>query len=220
MSSRERKTVVQCDFDNTIAEYDVSFLLLDTFAEEDWRQYLEEYRERRILVGEFSTKSFGMIKTDERTMLDFLFQYGVKIRAGFKELLDYCQRRGFEFVIVSNGLNFYIEAILSDIGINNIEVFAGETELRRQGLEVRYRGPDGSHLQDNFKKAYVESFLSQGYRLVYIGDGTSDCSPASHAHHIFARDDLLAYCQEKKLNCTPFDDLNDVIKGLELLPQR
>ncbi len=55
------------------------------------------------------------------------------------------------------------------------------------------------------------------YRVVYVGDGASDCSPASQAHRIFARDDLLAYCKKNNLDCTPFDDLNDVVRGLELL---
>ena len=32
MNSTGMKTLVQCDFDNTIAESDVSFMLLDAFA--------------------------------------------------------------------------------------------------------------------------------------------------------------------------------------------
>ena len=38
MNSTGMKTLVQCDFDNTIAESDVSFMLLDAFADGDWQQ--------------------------------------------------------------------------------------------------------------------------------------------------------------------------------------
>ena len=219
MHSTEVKTIVQCDFDSTIAEDDVSFMLLDAFADEDWRRHLEDYREGRIPVGVFSTRTFGMIKASEQTLLDFIFKNSdLKIRDGFNELLDYCAKKGFKFVIVSNGLTFYIEAILKDIGVNNIEVFSGQTEFHPEGLKVKYIGPDAKQLQDNFKKAYTELFLSQGYRVVYVGDGLSDRFPASRAHYVFARDDLLKCCREMNLNCTPFTDFNDVVRGLELLP--
>ena len=104
------------------------------------------------------------------------------------------------------------------MGVKNIEIFASQTEFSPDGLKVKYIGPDGRQMQDNFKKSYVELFLSRGYRVVYIGDGYSDIIPASLTDYVFARDDLLAHCQEKSLaKCTPFNDLNDVVKGLKLL---
>jgi len=218
MPSIELKTLVQCDFDSTIAADDVSFRLLDAFADGNWGQLLKEYREDRISVGVFNTKSFAMVKADKQTLLDFiLVKNKIRVRPGFKELLTYCAKKGFKFVIVSNGLSFYIEAILKDIGVENIEVFAAETQFSPDGLKVRYIGPDGSQLQDNFKRAYTELFLSRGYRVVYIGDGYSDIIPSSQAHYVFARDDLLAHCQKNNLKCTPFNDLNDVVRGLEVL---
>lgn len=221
MPSIEVKTVVQCDFDNTIAADDVSFMLLDAFADGDWRQFLKQYRERQISVGVFSSQAFAMVKAEEQAMLDFIFTNSrMKIRDGFDELLTYCSEKGFKFVIVSNGLSFYIKAVLEKIGVADIEVFAAETEFNPNGLEVRYIGPDGRRLQDNFKKAYVELFLSQGCRMIYIGDGYSDIIPASRASYIFARDDLLAHCREKNLKCTPFNDLKDVVRGLEGLTER
>ena len=218
MPSTEVKTLVQCDFDSTIAADDVSFLLLDTFADGNWRQLLKQYRTDKISVGAFNTKSFAMVKADKQTLLDFiLVKNKIRIRPGFNELLTYCAKKGFKFVIVSNGLSFYIEAILKDIGVENIKVFASETQFNPDSIKVKYIGPDGSELLSGFKDAYTKLFLSRGYRVVYIGDGKSDRSPASQADYIFARDDLLAYCREKNLTCTPFDDLNDVVRGLEVL---
>ena len=211
------KTLVQCDFDGTITEEDVGFLLLDSFASEDWRRLLTEYRESRMSVGYFNTRAFAMVKADRQTLLEFA-KNEVRIRAGFHELLDCCRRKGFRFVIVSNGLDFYIEAILRDIGIDNMEVLAAQTHFSPKGIEVKYVGPEGNQVQDGFKEAYIRSFLSRGYRVVYIGNGISDTSPAKQAHHIFATGELLDYCKQTNLNCTPFVDLNDVVRGLELLP--
>lgn len=218
-STEATKTMVQCDFDGTITEEDVSFLLLDVFADGNWRQLQEEYRQGRISVGLFNTKAFAMIKADEATLLDFIFKSGkLKIRPGFRELLDYCSGKGFRFVIVSNGLNFYIEAILREMGVTNIEIFAAQNQFSPAGMEVKYIGPDGSEVNDNFKGAYTKLFLEEGYRIVYAGNGVSDYHAAWRAHHVFATGEMLERCHETKLSCTPFDDLNDIVKELKLLP--
>lgn len=210
------KTIVQCDFDGTITQEDQSFLLLDTFGKGNWRQLLTEYREGKISVSQFNIKAFAMVKEDKQTLLDFITDK-VKIRTGFSELLTYCRRNGFQFIIVSNGLDFYINAILKHIGVQNIKVFAAQAHFGSGGIEVKYMGLNESHLEGDFKETYVRSFLADGYRVIYVGNGLSDISPAKQAHHIFARDELLAYCKEASLNCTPFIDLNDVVRGLELL---
>ncbi len=210
------KTLVQCDFDGTITEEDVSFTLLDTFADGDWRQLHKEYEEANISVGRFNTEAFAMVKADRQTLVEAA-KTGVKIRPGFHELVACCRRKGFRFVIVSNGLDFYIEEILGNIGLANIEVFAAKTRFHPGGIKVQYIGPDGSHLDDNFKGAYVNSFLGEGYRIIYVGNGASDLSPARRCHHIFATGTLLTRCKQANLSCVPFSDFNEVADSLELL---
>jgi 2-hydroxy-3-keto-5-methylthiopentenyl-1-phosphate phosphatase len=210
------KTIVQCDFDGTITEVDQSFLLLDAFASGNWRQLLIEYREGKISVGHFNTRAFAMVKEDRQTLVNFVKQTA-KIRPGFHELVAYCRREGVQFTIVSNGLDFYINTILTDIGVKNIEVFAAQAQFAPRGLEVKYIGPDGAHLDSDFKEAYTRLFLTNGYRTVYVGNGLSDISAAKHAHWIFARDELLNLCKQKGLKCLPFVDLNDVVRDLKRL---
>ena len=180
------------------------------------RQLLEQYREGKISVGYFNTRAFAMVKADRQTLLDFI-KDKVEIRAGFGELLTYCDKKGFQFVIVSNGLDFYIEAILTGMGVGNIEVFAAQTEFYPGGIEVKYIGPEGRELKENFKGAHTTLFLSRRHRLIYVGNGLSDLSPARQARHIFATGDLLDLCRQANLDCIPFIDLNDVVKGLEFL---
>ena len=210
------KTLVQCDFDGTITEEDVSFMLLDAYADGDWRQILREHEEGKISVGRFNTKAFAMVKADRESLLE-VARANMKIRPGFHELVACCRRKDFRFVIVSNGLDFYIEEILRNIGVGDIEVFAAKTHFHPESLKVQYIGPDGSHLDEDFKEAYVNSFLSEGYRIVYIGNGISDISPASQCHYIFATGNLLAHCEQTNLDCTPFTDFNQVVSILELL---
>jgi 2-hydroxy-3-keto-5-methylthiopentenyl-1-phosphate phosphatase len=210
------KTLIQCDFDGTITERDTSFFLLDAFAQGDWRRVLRDYKEHRISVGEFNTKAFAMVKEGKTTLLEEL-KGGVEVRSGFHELVDYCRKQGSRLVIVSNGLDFYIKAVLKDLGLHSIEVHAAQASFRPEGIKVRYVGPDGERLADGFKEAYIQSFLRLGYRVVYVGNGDSDFAPAKRAYCVFATGDLLAYCRENNLKHRPFENFFDIVSYIDLL---
>jgi len=210
------KTLVQCDFDGTVTEEDASFFLLDTFAQGDWRRLLRDYKEHRISVGEFNTKAFAMVKADKHTLLEAL-KGKIKVRAGLHELVNYCLGEGFRLVIVSNGLDFYIKAVLKDLGLESIEVHAAQASFHPEGIKVQYVGPDGERLEDGFKEAYTQSFLKLGYRVIYIGNGDSDVAPAKYAHYVFATGDLLAYCKDNNLKYKPFETFIDVVRELNFM---
>ncbi len=53
------------------------------------------------------------------------------------------------------------------------------------------------------------------YDVAYVGNGVSDIFSSKLAVKVFATGDLLTKCEEEKLDYTPFNDLFDVIKGLE-----
>jgi len=212
------KTLVQCDFDGTVTEKDTSFFLLDTFVQGDWRRLLRDYKEHRISVGEFNTKAFAMVKADKPTLLGAL-KGEVKVRTGFHELVNYCLKKSFRLVIVSNGLDFYIKAVLQELRLENIEVHAAQASFHPEGMKVKYVGPDGKRLRDGFKEAYIKLFLKLGYRVIYMGNGDSDVAPAKYAHYVFATGELLAYCRENNLNCKPFENFVDVARDLEQISQ-
>jgi 2-hydroxy-3-keto-5-methylthiopentenyl-1-phosphate phosphatase len=212
------KIAVQCDFDGTVTEEDVSFLLLDTFVGRKWKEMLQEYMTGKIPVGTFNRRVFAMVKANRQTMLDVIFNSDrVKIRPGFRELLDYCNQNDYKFVIVSNGLIFYIEAMLENLGVDDIEVFAAQNQFSPDGMKVRYIGPDGSEMEAGFKEAYTGLLAKKGYDVVYVGNGVSDIYPSRRAVQVFATGDLLEKCREENLACTPFNDFYDVIKGLKSL---
>jgi 2-hydroxy-3-keto-5-methylthiopentenyl-1-phosphate phosphatase len=211
------KTLFQCDFDGTITPEDVSFMILDAFGNQSWRRLLAQYKEGKITVAQFNCQAVSTIKADEQTLLRFVREKA-RLRPGFQDLLSYCHRQDFRFVIVSNGLDFYIKTVLKDIGADDIEVFAAETSFGSGRVRARYLGPRGEQLEDRFKEAYLSSFREGGYRVIYAGNGFSDIAPARAADYVFATSELLTACREINIACMPFNDLNDVVRGLESLP--
>jgi 2-hydroxy-3-keto-5-methylthiopentenyl-1-phosphate phosphatase len=212
------KTAVQLDFDGTVTEEDVSFLLLDTYIGPRWREYLKDYTSGRIPVGVFNKRVFGMVKAGRKAMTDLILSSDrVKIRPGLHEYADYCSKKGIRNIIVSNGLIFYIEAILKKLGLDGFEVYAARNRFYPGGVKVAYISPDGTEMEVGFKEAYTRSLKNEGYDVIYIGNGASDIFAARQASHIFAVDELLKRCRREHMPCIPFKDFFDVIKGLESL---
>jgi 2-hydroxy-3-keto-5-methylthiopentenyl-1-phosphate phosphatase len=212
------KLALQCDFDGTITEEDVSFLLLDTFVGEGWRDILRKYMGGQMPVGAFNREVFGMIKADEQTQLDVIFNSDrVKIRPGLKELVDYCETQGHRFLIVSNGLTFYIKALLGSLGLDHVDVYAARNVFHPAGMDVSYIGPEGNEMEVGFKEAYTNQLIKDGYSVAYAGNGVSDIYPARLAVKVFATGDLPKKCREENLEYTHFEDLYEIIRGLETL---
>jgi len=139
----------------------------------------------------------------------------VSVREGFIDFMEYCRAKNYRFVIVSNGLDFYIDDILGRIGFSDVEVHASNTVFGENGLIVRHKGPDGEYLDEDVKTAYTEYYLQQGYKVIYLGDGRSDVLPASKSHHIIATGSLIEYCDSEKLPCTPFTGFSQVIQVMD-----
>ena len=209
------KLAVQCDFDGTITREDVSFLILDEFAG-DWRPLMADYMAGKMPVGTFNRMAFNRIKAGLPTLVDFtLNNERIEVRPGFKEMLAYCREKGHRFVITSNGVDFYVEALLKDMGLADVEFYAAVSQMDPAGMKVQYIAPDGRELEAGFKEAYTDMLINEGYDVVYIGNGISDIFPARKAVKVFATADLVTRCEETGLAYTPFDDFHDVMRGLE-----
>ena len=212
------KTAIQIDFDGTISVEDISFMLLDEYAGDSWRNVLADYTSGRKTVGAFNREVFGMVKADYRTMFEKVMASNrVIIRPGLRELVDYCSLRNYRIIIVSNGLTFYIKAIMKNMGLDDIEIHASENDFSPDGMKVRYVGPDGNELDTGFKEAYTDMLLKEGYRVIYIGDGASDIVPARMAYMVFATGELLAKCHKENLECTQYNDFFDVLENMKEL---
>ena len=214
--ARPPRIVVQCDFDGTVTTEDASFIMLDTFAKGDWRSINRDYEAGKITVGRFNSEAFALVKATKRELLRSI-EGKVHIRAGFEEFAAYCRRKGFLLVIVSNGLDFYIEGILKQIGLPDIEAHGAHTKFDGRRVSVSYIGPDGTELDDRFKEAYVKRFHDQGYRVVYVGNGSSDFKPARKSDYIFATGTLFKGCSKAGLECAGFSDFHEVIRELDAL---
>jgi 2-hydroxy-3-keto-5-methylthiopentenyl-1-phosphate phosphatase len=211
-------TAVQLDFDGTVTVHDISYLLLDAYAGAAWWPHLEDYEAGRTTVGTFNRRVFGLVTAGRDEMTEFVLRSErLVIRDGFREFIEYCRGREFPIIITSNGLRFYIEAILARLGIEGIEVRASENEFSEHGMKVAYLGPDGAEVEVGFKEAHTRALMAAGYDVLYAGDGSSDIGSARLATHVFAADKLLEKCRRENLTCYPFRDFQDILAKVKTL---
>jgi 2-hydroxy-3-keto-5-methylthiopentenyl-1-phosphate phosphatase len=202
-SVNNSRLLFQSDFDGTITVGDVSFLLLDKYANGDWRSLRDEYKNKRITVGQFNTAAFKLVAQDRPTLERFVLD-NYSLRPGFFDLLNCCHDKGIRFVIVSNGLDFYIKAIMKHLALDGVEIYAAQTTFAPSSIDTVYRDPAGNSVDDGFKEAYTRHFINQGYRIIYAGNGVSDLPAARLADRIFAIESL-AEALEKEVY--PFNPL-------------
>lgn len=205
--------IIQCDFDGTITTNNISLLLREKFAIGNWRKIESDYLYGRLTVEESNKRQYALIK-ESREKLEALACKHAEVRAGFLELVGYCREAGIRFVIVSSGLDFYIEAVLHRIGAPDLELHCARTSFTKHGITVSYVGPDGGTVREGFKKKYLVWLRKRGGRVAYIGDGLSDLEAAGAADTVFATDHLHTLLSTTSVGHHTFSDFHDILRQI------
>ena len=210
----DRKITIQCDFDGTLTNEDISFKILNRYATIDWRTALKRYMNGEVSVGRFNQEVFRSVKEDRSTLLKFV-EENQDIRAGVAEFLAFCRQNNLDLHIVSNGLELYIKHILAYLGYTDIPIHAASSVFTDDGMESFYYDPYGKETTEDYKAGYSKYFKERADEVIYIGNGSSDFAPAELCHYVFSTDTLSRKCQANKVPHTHFDSMQTVINGLK-----
>jgi len=208
--------IIQCDFDGTIIKNNLSVLLREHFAHGNWRRIEDDYLHGKLAVEQSNKLQFALIKEPKKRLQEFVRQH-IELRPGFVEFVRYCQESAIPFVIVSSGLDFYIEPVLAQIGMPDLELHCGQTSFGKNGIAVSYTDPEGNIVNEGFKYKCLTWLKKRDKDIIYIGDGLSDLEAARHADHVFARGHLLDLLNSEPVICNGFSDFRDLLRQVRLL---
>jgi HAD superfamily phosphoserine phosphatase-like hydrolase len=165
--------VVISDFDDTIVDVDIGRLVLERFADGDWKYYDQLYNEMKMPVEEVLRRQFAMVKATKGVILSGI-EGSAGFRKGFQELLGVCKRREVPFVVASYGLDFCIKHFLDQVPLGRtVRVYAPSTRVTSGGISFRFPRPLVKGTA-NIKEGLVRYHRAEGSRVVFVGDGTSD----------------------------------------------
>ncbi len=209
---------VQCDFDATITVHDLGVRLQKSFTTDraEWDRTNDEYEAGLISVEECQRRQFAKVRISADEARDFAVRE-VEVRPGFSQAVEYCLGEGIRFVIVSNGMDIYIDAVLQKLGLSDLERYSGHGRVTGDGMSIEYADPEGNPIEENFKVACLRHLQAAEQPVVCIGDSISDIAPALGADHVIARGGLLERFRRHELPHFAFEtfyEIKDHLRGL------
>lgn len=205
---------VVVDFDGTVTERAVSYMLLERFGRPGWRDLDKAYAAGELNAREVVARQFSMVDATDQEVADFARQH-VQLREGFTEFVSHLRGLGYPVAIASEGLDIYIDPVLEENGVEYVNVFYNEATRGADGrLVPRYPHPDMECEEcGNCKSGLVKALQADGNYVVFIGNGRTDLCPARYANIVFARDGLARKLQEEGRPYILFEDFHDILEA-------
>jgi len=210
------KILILCDFDGTASPVDVGNRLLDRFTGDGWEEIDRDYCAGRIGSRAAYTRIAPLIRGTRTKMLEYVLATATLDR-DFKLFCRLCRQNGIDVKIVSDGLDFYIEALLIKHGLTQMEYHANCAVFEEQG-RVSFEFPGVSEdcgRCGNCKRAILKRYRPSYSRIIYIGDSYSDICPARDADLVFAKTILYAKHSNNGNHYIYFEHFDDIIKSLQ-----
>ena len=209
------------DFDGTITRKDVGDAMFERFGGKRCTELIQQYREEKISAIEcfqLECKACG-----EVDLIEFnAFLDRQEIDGSFADFVKFCRSRGMECVIVSDGLDYYIKRILMNNGLSDIEFFSNSLQFITKPGTKKVRLQPSFPFTDEMcdrcaccKRNHILATSADDDIIVYIGEGYSDRCPSRYADIVFAKDELLVYCQKEKIPCYEYESFDDIRRLLE-----
>lgn len=214
---------VFCDFDGTVVPSDVGNALFRTFGGDRAKNAVDRYLKGQINAREcFLEECAAVPSLSQEEFLSYVSQF--ELDPFFPELVKYCEDSAMPLVIVSDGMDAYVNHLLDSNGFSRIQRFANHLEFMsengRTTLRPSFPFRDAECDQcANCKRNHLLSMSGDEDIIVYIGDGFSDRCPVRYADIVFAKGSLIRYCQEQNITYQEFQNLGDVCSRLSALRQ-
>ncbi len=202
---------VLTDFDDTAAVQNVAEMLLIQFGDPNWQRVRDRFRSGELTLKEYQEITFREIQADRAEMQSYV-KANANLRPYFGELWSHCREREIPLAIVSQGLDFYIEALLEKEGFPDVPIYAVNTEFTPQGIVYFYHHTNpGAERMGNSKGKIVDQYRERGHRVDYVVAGRSDFDAAERADVVFAHSVLAEECERQQIPFRPFQDFGDVL---------
>src|SRR5699024_10912185 len=149
-------------------------------------------------------KQIPLIKANKKELEEFIINK-IKIRRGFINFIEFCNKSNYPFCITSDGLDFVIKLILQKYKLSTIPIYSNKLKTDNNVFDVAfpfYKKTCKVGL-GNCKCSIVKKAKKSNKRI-YIGDGSSDyCPVQNEADYVIARSKLVDFCRQSNINYLP-----------------
>lgn len=207
---------IVCDFDGTALTADLGDQVATVLGDPAMFEASEaRYRAGELSFGALLRDIFSPVRATRDEIAAFA-RARATFRPGFEAFVDRCRAGGAPFLVVSSGLDVYIEAVVSQLPPPlraHVEVRSNRAIPSPAGLTLEFHGSDCGFC--GFCKGdVVRELQARGHKVVALGDGSGDRHAAEAADHVFARagSSLARWCAERGLPHDTFTTFHEVIE--------
>lgn len=216
-------SVLVTDFDGTMTANDFYKLATSRLLPPDVLSHWQDYREGKLTHFEALRNIFSQLRAPE-SALDELVR-DMRPDSDVHTSVAGLRQAGWRIVVASAGCMWYIERVLAAAGLNighDLEVHANPSHYAPDtglGMSMPEDSPYCCTETGVDKATIVRSFLAQGYRVAYAGDGFADLDAALLVppELRFARADLMEALNARGATAKSFDRWRDVAQTLARL---
>lgn len=215
-----KRPVIFCDFDGTITESDNIVAIMRHFDPPGWQPLVDQVVSGEISIREGVGRMFALLPSSAREdVAQFVFATA-NIRAGFPELLRYCEDGEIEFFVTSGGIDFFLLPLLAPFPIAQDHIFCNAGDFTGERIRIVWPHPCDEHCANDCgmcKTTVIRRYPQDAYLRILIGDSVTDFAGAQLADLVFARSHLIDKCEQLGLPYVPFDTFHDVVRHLKSL---
>jgi 2-hydroxy-3-keto-5-methylthiopentenyl-1-phosphate phosphatase len=205
--------VVLTDFDGTVSTTDVGNRLFAKFAGDGWEAVVQSWKDGQIGSRDCLIAECSLARATPEQIRRFALAR--EIDPHFKPFVRFCRTADIPVVILSDGLDYYIDLLLEKYGLKDLPRFANRLEFRGNELIPRFPYFEkGCGRCGNCKGYHVRRYQQGGRKVIYIGDGFSDRCGVRAADVVFAKDDLRRYCRQQSIGHETFQDFSDLLEQM------
>ncbi|MGV8056776.1 MAG: MtnX-like HAD-IB family phosphatase [Smithellaceae bacterium] len=211
MSSTQKKTLIITDFDGTISTVDLGYQVITKFVTASLGDI-----EKALVKGKIGSRIAyeriaKILKGSREKMLEYV-RVIEKLDPYFPEFCSLSRDKGIDIKIVSDGFDFYIEAILNKYNLTGMEYYSNLAVFGADdSFSIEFpRMNDFCGRCGTCKSRILNSYRLIYDKIIYIGDGYSDFCPSRYADVVFAKKILFQRCEREGIPCIPFDDFSEI----------
>ena len=207
-----KEKIIVSDFDGTITKKDTLSTFLELYADKEWLVIEDKWVKGEIGSAECLQKQFNLVNNLSPELIDS-FVETMEIDDYFEEFNKVRLKNNVDFLILSDGLDYFINRILQKHDIENVKIVSNHAKFKNDKFLISFPNQNSDCIKHSGTcKCNVIKNLRQNYKeIYYIGDGTSDICVADKSDFLFAKSTLLNYCKKIGLNCIEFGTYKEVV---------
>ena len=197
-----------CDFDGTISTVDTTDLVLSRLAPPAWREIEDEWIAGRIDAARCMRDQIGLLTASDAA-LDVVLDE-VEIDPSFGVFAAWCERQSIPLVVLSDGVERFIQRIMARNGLGHLPVYANRASPE-SGWRLSQPWAD-RHCSAGQGVCKCALALGPHERrgTVFIGDGRSDFCLGMEADMVFAKSKLAEHLAANGAPFFTFHSFHDI----------